>query len=157
MVRKPTPAEEYITILDNKNRKRVQHVEYIVLDIRGEQVYITADGLTYATDSLVAKDFHAFVEELERIPTILSSPEIVIHDHTSPDDTLIYYKHLRIAPLGITQLMAVVVKWRQGLKFFYNMHPQESEKVKGYREVVAPEVWYLAAGRSLKEFGLKSA
>ncbi len=118
MVRKPTPAEEYITILDNKDRERVQHVEYIVRDVRSEQVYITADGLTYATDSLAAKDFHAFIHELERIPTILSTPEIVIRDHTSPDDTLIYYKHLRIRSLGISQLMAVVVKWRQGIKFF---------------------------------------
>lgn len=156
MVRKPTPAEEYITILDNKDRKRVQHVEYIVLDVRSEQVYITADGLTYATDSLAAKDFRTFINELERIPAVLSNPEIVIRDHTSPDDTLIYYKHLRIVSVGITQLIAVVVKWRQGTKFFYNMHPQESGKVKGYREAVPPEVWYLASGKSLKEFGVKS-
>ncbi len=156
MVRKPTPAEEYITLLDNKGRERVQRVEYIVLDVRSEQVYVTADGLTYATDSLAAKDFQAFINELERIPIILSGPEIVIRDHTSPDDTLIYYKQLRIGSLGISQLMAVVVKWRQGIKFFYNMHPQESGKVKGYREAVSPEVWYLASGSNLKEFGLKT-
>lgn len=69
----------------------------------------------------------------------------------------IYYKHLRIGSLGITQLMAIVVKWRQGIKFFYNMHPQESGKVKGYREAIPPEIWYLARGKSLKEFGVKSA
>ena len=155
MVRKPTPAEEYITILDNKDRVRVQRVEYIVLDIRDEQVYITADGLAYATDSLTAKDFHAFIDELEQIPVILSSPEIVIRDHTSPDDTLIYYRQLYIAALGITQLMAVVIKWRQGIKFFYNMHPQESGKVKGYREAIPPEVWYLASGKTLSSFGIR--
>jgi hypothetical protein len=156
MVRKPTPSEEYITILDNKDRKRVQRVEYIVLDVRSEQVYITPDGLAYATDSLTAKDFHAFIDELERIPIILSNPEIVIRDPTSPDDTLIYYKHLRIAALGVTQLMAAVIKWRQGIKFFYNLHPQESGKVKGYREAVPPEVWYLASGKTLAGFGVKS-
>lgn len=155
MVRRPAPSEEYLTVVDNKGRQRVQHVEYIVLDVRNEQVYITADGLVYATDSLAAKDFHDFIDELERIPAILSEPEIVIRDHTSPDDTLIYYKHLRIAALGITQLMAVVVKWRQGVKFFYNMHPQESGKVKGYREAVAPEMWYLAPGKSPQSFGLQ--
>ncbi len=156
MVRKPTPAEEYITVLDNRNRERVQHVEYIVLDVRSEQVYITADGLTYATDSLAAKGLHAFINELDRIAAILFSPEIVIRDHTSPDDTLIYYKHLHIDALNVTQLIAVVVKWRQGIKFFYNLHPQESGKVKGYREAISPEVWYLARGKSPVAFGIKS-
>ncbi len=124
--------------------------------MREEQVYITADGLTYAEDSLVAKDFQFLVKMLTRIPAILASPEIVIRDHTSPDDTLIYYKAVYIAALNSTQLMAVVVKLRQGIKFFYNMHPQESGKIKGYRESVPPEVWYLAPGRSLREFGLNS-
>jgi len=156
MVRSPSPSEEYLTIIDNKGRTRVQHVEYVVLDVRNEQVYVTADGLSYATDSLEAKDFHDFIQELERIPSILANPEIVIRDHTSPDDTLIYYKHLPITSLAIEQLMAVVIKWRQGIKFFYNMHPQESGRVKGYRESVPPEVWYVAPGKGRKEFGLKS-
>lgn len=118
---------------------------------------MTADGLVYATDSLMAKDFHHFIQELEQIPNILSTPEIVIRDHTSPDDTLIYYKHLYIVTLGISQLMAVVIKWRQGVKSFYNMHPQDSGKVKGYRETVPPEIWYLAPGMSLNKFGLKTS
>ncbi len=156
MVRQPKPAEEYITILDNRGRARVQHVEYIVVDVRDEQIYITADGLAYATDSLEAKDFYAFVSELDQIPAILSAPEIVIRDHTSPDDTLIYYKHLYIMLLGSHQLIAVVVKWRQGVKFFYNFHPQESGKIKGYREPVPPEIWYLSSEANLKGFGLPS-
>lgn len=156
MVRRPSPSEEYLTVIDNRGRQRVQHVEYVVLDVRNEQVYVTTDGIIYATDSLAAKSFHDFIEELENIPRILSDPEIVIRDHTSPDDTLIYYKHLRIVSLGITQLMAVVVKWRQGVKFFYNMHPQESGKVKGYREAIAPEVWHIASGKRRQQFGLKT-
>lgn len=155
MVRRPSPSEEYLTVIDNRGRQRVQHVEYVVLDVRNEQVYVTTDGIVYATDSLAAKSFYDFIEELERIPSILSDPEIVIRDHTSPDDTLIYYKHLRIVSIGITQLMAVVIKWRQGVKFFYNMHPQESGKVKGYREAIAPEVWYIASGKRRQQFGLK--
>ena len=108
MVRKPTPAEEYITILDNRGRERVQHVEYIVLDVRNEQVYITADGLTYATDSLAAKDLPAFIHELERIPTILSNPEIVIRDHASPDDTLIMILRLaRTSPLDLVTALTI--------------------------------------------------
>jgi hypothetical protein len=37
----------------------------------------------------------------------------VIHDPGSPQDTLIYYKRLRIASLAIHQLIAVVVKERE--------------------------------------------
>jgi hypothetical protein len=122
-VREPFPSEEYITIIDNKGRERVQRVEYVVLNVREEKVYVTADGLAYAEDSLEAKDFRYLIRELDRIPTILSHPDIVVHDHMSPEDTLIYYKRIRIVSLAIHQLIAVVVKIRQGIKFFYNMHP----------------------------------
>jgi len=49
----------------------------------------------------------------------------------------------------------VVVKIRQGVKFFYNMHPQTSGRVKGYRERVPPQVWYIAPGRRRRDFGLR--
>ena len=52
-MREPFPSEEYITIVDNKGRERAQRVEYVVLDVRGEKVYITADGLAYTEDSLM--------------------------------------------------------------------------------------------------------
>jgi len=152
--RQPQPAEEYVTIVDNKGRERVQHVEYIALDVRGEEVYVTADGLAYARYSLAAKDFGYLIEALDKIPAILAHPDIVIHDHTSPEDTLIYYKRLRMALPGVHQLLAVVVKNRQGIKFFYNLHPQQSGKVKGYRERVHPQVWYMAPGKRRREFGL---
>jgi len=32
---RPQPAEEYITVIDNKGRERIQHVEYIVTDVHG--------------------------------------------------------------------------------------------------------------------------
>lgn len=35
-VRKPFPSEEYITIIDNEERERVQRVEYIVRDVQRE-------------------------------------------------------------------------------------------------------------------------
>jgi hypothetical protein len=56
--------------------------------------------------------------------------------------------------LGVHQLIAVVIKMRQGTKFFYNVHPQSSEKVKGYRERVPPQVWYIAPGQKRRDFGL---
>jgi hypothetical protein len=154
-VREPFPSEEYITIVDNKGRERVQRVEYVVLDVRGEKVYVTTDGLAYTEDSLEAKDFRYLISELGRIPTILSHPDIVVHDHMSPEDTLIYYKRIRIVSLAVHQLIAVVVKIRQGVKFFYNMHPQTSGRVKGYRERVPSQVWYIAPGKRRGDFGLR--
>lgn len=77
-MREPFPSEEYITIVDNKGRERVQRVEYVVFDVRGEEVYVTADGLAYAEDSLAAKDFQYLIGELDRIPAILSHPAIVV-------------------------------------------------------------------------------
>ena len=40
----PLPSEEYITIIDNKGRRKVQRVEYVVLDVQEEKVYVTAGG-----------------------------------------------------------------------------------------------------------------
>lgn len=36
-MREPLPSEEYVIIVDNKGRERVQRVEYVVLDVRGEK------------------------------------------------------------------------------------------------------------------------
>jgi len=54
-MRHPQPAEEYITVVDNKRRERIQRVEYIVTDVHNETVYVTAGGLAYARDSLVRR------------------------------------------------------------------------------------------------------
>jgi hypothetical protein len=153
-MRRPQPAEEYVTIVDNKGRERIQRVEYIVTDVRGETVYVTADGLAYARDSLTRKAHYYLIDEFNRIPDVLERPDIVVYDHASPDDTLIYYKRIYIRSMHVHQLVAVVVKFRQDAKFFYNFHVQQSGKVKGYREPVSPKVWYIAPGREQRDFGL---
>ncbi len=153
---KPLPSEEYITIIDNKGREKVQRVEYVIQDVQGEKIYVTADGLAYAEDSLAAKDFYYLIKELDKIPIVLLRPNIVIHDHTSPDDTLIYYRRIRIASLGVHQLIAVVIKIRHDIKFFYNMHPQQSGKIKGYRERIPPQIWYIAPDKKRRNFGLQA-
>jgi len=61
-MRRPQPAEEYVTIVDNKGRERIQRVEYAVTDVRGETVYVTADGLAYARDSLTRKAHYYLVK-----------------------------------------------------------------------------------------------
>ena len=156
-MREPFPSEEYITIIDNKGRARVQRVEYVVLDVRGEKVYVTVDGLAYAEDSLEAKDQSYLIKKLSKLSGILAHPDIVIWDPAeAPGDTLIYYKQLYIAALRRRKLMAVIVKVRRGIKFFYNLHIQESGKVKGL-PIVPPseiEVWYIAPRIRRRQFGL---
>jgi hypothetical protein len=156
-VREPSPSEEYITVIDNKGRERVQRVEYVVLEVRGEKVYVTADGLAYAEDSLVAKGQNYLIEKLGRLSGILAHPDIVIWDPVeAPGDTLIYYKRLYIAALRRHKLVAAIVKARQGTKFFYNLHVQESGKVKGL-PIVPPseiQVWYIAPQVKRRQFGL---
>jgi hypothetical protein len=153
-MRRPQPAEEYVTVVDNKGRERIQRVEYIVTDVRGEMVYITVDGLAYARDSLARKAHYYLIDQCDRISDILAQPDIVVYDHTSPDDTLIYYKRVYIRSMYVSQLVAAVVKFRRGIKFLYNLHPQQSGKVKGYRESVPPKVWYIAPGRKRRDSGL---
>jgi len=158
-VREPFPSEEYITIVDNKGRERVQRVEYVVLDVRGEKVYVTADGLAYTEDSLKAKDQSYLIEKLSKLPGILAHPDIVIWDPAEPPgDTLIYYKRLYIAALHRRKLVAVIVKVRRGIKFFYNLYIQESGKVKGLTVVLPSEieVWYIAPQVRRRQFGLGS-
>jgi hypothetical protein len=156
-VREPFPSEEYITIIDNKGRERVQRVECVVRDVRGEDVYVTADGLAYAEDSLEAKDQSYLIEKLSRLLDILAHPDIVIWDPAeAPSDTLIYYKRLYIVALRRHKLVAAIVKVRRGIKFFYNLHVQESGKVKGL-PVVPPseiEVWYISPRVRRHQFGL---
>ncbi len=50
--------------------------------------------------------------------------------------------------------MAAIVKVAGLVKFLYNAHPQQSGKVKGYRETPRPEVLYRNAQRKLRDFGL---
>jgi hypothetical protein len=156
-VREPLPSEKYVTIVDNKGRERVQRVKYVVLDARGEQVYVTANGLAYARDSLADKGQPHIIETLNRLPNILAHPDIVIWDPAEePGDSLIYYKWLYIAVLHRHKLIAAIVKARRGIKFFYNLHVQDSGKVKGLPVVPASEikVWYIAPQVEQRQFGL---
>jgi len=145
----------YVTIVDNAGRKKRQRVEYTVTDVRGETVYVTSGGLRYIHDSLWAKRRQRFLlDELERIPDVISKPDIVIRDPRASDDTLVYYKRLYVKSERQHWLVAAVVKLRQGFKFLYNLHLQESGKVKGYHLDVPPEIWYLNPQQRKRTFGL---
>lgn len=148
---KPT----FITVIDNAGREKRQRVEYTVTDVRGEIVHVTSGGLKYIRDSLWAKRRQRFLlDELDRISDVISKPDIVIRDPRASDDTLIYYKRLYIESERQHWLVAAVVKLRQGAKFLYNFHLQESGKVKGYHLDVPPKLWYLSPQRRKRTFGL---
>ena len=153
-MREPQPDEEYITIVDNQGRERIQRVEYIVTDVHRETIYVTDDGLVYTQDSLRRKGQAHIFDIIDRIPDVLVEPKIVIQDHFSPDDTLLYYKPIYIPTLMQPQLMCVVIKIRQGVRFFYNYFPQQSGNVKGHREIPPPVIWYLAPGENPHKYGL---
>ncbi len=147
--------EEFITIVDNAGREKHQQVEYTVTDVRDEEVFATEDGLRYIRDSLQAKSRQRFLlDELNRIPGVITNPDIVILDPMASDDTLIYYKRIYIKSERRHWLVAAVVKLRPGIKFLYNFHLQESGKVKGYHHDVPPKIWYLNPQQRKKTFGL---
>lgn len=150
---KEPPA--FVTVVDNAGRERRQRVEYIVSDVRDETVYVTDGGLRYIRDSLWIKKRQRFLlSELAGIPDVISKPDIVIRDPMADDDTLIYYKRLYVASEKRYWLVAAVIKVRQGLKFLYNFHLQESGKVKGCHLDVPPQIWYLNPQRRKRTFGL---
>ena len=128
----------------------------IVTDVRGETIYVTTDGLTYASDSLSYKGQDDLLDVFDRIPTILCNPEIVVRDYQSPRDTLLYYKRVYIPARAQHWLLCVVVKVRQGVRYLYNFFEQQSGKVKGYREVPLPIIWYIAPKKRPRNYGLSS-
>lgn len=148
------PAENTITIVDNSGREKVERVVYTVEDVFKETVYVTTEGLQYARDSLNRKRQIGFLSQLDRIPQVLSHPDIVIRDPAMSEDTVIYYKRYYERRRRRHRLTAVIVKVLGTTKFLYNVHPQQSGKVKGYRETPKPQVLYLNPQRRRRDFGL---
>jgi hypothetical protein len=155
-MRDPEPNEEYVIVVDNKGRQSIQYVEYIVTDVRGETIYVTTDGLTYASDSLSYKGQDDLLEVFDRIPTILAHPEIVVRDYQSPSDTLLYYKRVYIPAQAQHWLLCVVIKVQKYARYLYNFFEQQSGKVKGYQEVPPPSIWYIAPKKRPRNYGLSS-
>jgi len=148
-------ASTFITIVDNSGRAKRQRIEYSIADVQGETIYVTDGGLRYIQDSLWAKKHQRFLlDELDRLPDVISQADIVIWDSMANDDTLLYYKQLYIESQEQQWLVVAVVKIYQSIKFLYNFHLQESGKVKGYHLDVLPEIWYLNPQLRKRIFGL---
>jgi ASC-1-like (ASCH) protein len=147
-------SEEIITIFDDSGRKKAERVVYSVKDVFGDKVHVTEEGLQYARDSLRRKGQIRFAAQLEQIPRVLSHPDIVIRDPSFPKDTVIYYKRYYERRKRQYQVIAIIIKEQSPIKFLYNIHPQQSGKVKGYREMPKPEVLYLNPQSRLRDFGL---
>ncbi|MDE3088031.1 MAG: hypothetical protein KGJ80_01425 [Chloroflexota bacterium] len=144
---------EFITIIDNRGQERRQRVSSVVSDVRGEQVYVTDEGLKYVTDSLQTKDQKYLIGLIPHIAGILAQPEIVVWDYATPNDTLLYYKHLFVPEEHRHRLFVAVVKSRRGIKFLYNFHLQTSGKVKGHEQKTKPEIWYISPQKRKRQFG----
>jgi len=149
----PEPPE-FITVIDDRGREKLQRVESVVLDVRGEQVFITTDGLNYISDSLHRKGESRLLDLITRIPSVLTHPEIVVWDHSAEDDTLLYYKYFYITSENRRRLFVAIAKNRKGVKFLYNFHLQTSGKVKGYAEKTKPQIWYINPQKRKRQFGL---
>lgn len=155
-MRDPNPNEEYVIVVDNKRRESVQRVEYLVTDVRGETIYVTTNGLTYASDSLSYKGQDDLLDVFDRIPTILANPDIVVEDYQSPNDTRLYYKRVYVPERAKHGLLCVVVKIREGIRYLYNFFEQQSGKVKGYGELPPPNIWYIAVKKRPRHYGLSN-
>jgi len=113
--------------------------------------------LNYTEDSLYFKEQDYLIAVLDQLTNILEHPDLVIWDPLErPNDTLIYYKQLYIASLRKRKLVAAIVKARNEIKFFYNLHLQDSGKVKGLTVVLPQdiEIWYIAPQVKRHQFGL---
>jgi hypothetical protein len=153
-----SPAEptdtDTIEIVDNSGRRKVERVAYTVENVFGQKIHVTEEGLQYARDSLQRKRQTYFLTRLEQIPQVLSQPDIVIRDTTSPEDTVIFYRQSYDRRKRKYEVIAIIVKVQGLVQFLYNVHPQESGKVKGCREIPKPEILYLKPGRKPRDFGL---
>lgn len=145
---------ESIIIVDNQRREKRERVESVVTDVAGETVFLTVEGLNYATDSLRAKRQEHLVQLLARVPAILMHPDIVIWHYASADDALLYYKRLYVPAEHRYRFLVAVVKVRKGIKFLYNFHLQASDKVKGHGQKTKPEIWYIHPKKRKRQFGL---
>ncbi|MFQ5629869.1 MAG: hypothetical protein ACE5I1_13975 [bacterium] len=113
----------------------LQKILYAVEDVLGNQVYYTEEAERYINDSRNRRSGQRFVlRYLDKIPAILKDPSIVILD---PDDvgenTMVYYKEFYVSEKEKHVLFALIVKLGFE-RIVYNLHPQNSGKVKSGRE-----------------------
>jgi hypothetical protein len=118
-----------------------QEILYSVVDILGQQVHYSRQADNYVKDFRRSKPWQRYaLNYLDKIPTILKEPSIVIKDAEDfTQNTLIYYKEIYIREKRRNVLFALVVKIAEE-NVIYNFHPQESGKVKSYNRYPPPEV-----------------
>lgn len=123
----------------------VQTIVYCVEDVLGYEVYYSEEADRYIKNIRNSRITQKYVlNYLQKIPSILRDPSIVIIDvEDITESTLIYYKEVYIVEIQRQKLFALVVKMGE-LRVVYNLHPQESGKVKFRHE--KPRVIYLKPG-----------
>lgn len=122
-----------------------QRILYSVEDVFGNKIFYTEEAERYIKDSRSRKRGQSYaLRYLDKIPAILKDPSIVILD---PDDltenTFVYYKEVYVSDKEKHVLFALIVKLGFE-RIVYNIHPQNSGKVKSRRE--KSKVIYLKSG-----------
>ncbi len=130
-----------------------QTILYSVTDIFNQPVQFSVEARRYIQDSRRKKPWQRYVlNYLDRISLILRDPTIVILD---PDDfterTQLYYRDIQVIELERSVLFALVVRSNKE-KVVYNLHPQESGKIKAAKRKPPPRVLYLKPGIRKKRY-----
>jgi len=120
----------------------LQTILYSVEDVFGNQVFYTEEAEKYITNTRGSRITQKYIlGYLDKIPPILRDPSIVIIDpEDATERTLVYYKEIYVREKKKQILFALIVKHKKE-RFVYNLHPQESGKVKFRRD--RPKVIYL--------------
>ncbi len=130
-----------------------QTILYSTTDVFDRQVHFSVEAQRYIQDSRRRKPWQRYVlNYLDRIPLILGDPTIVIVD---PDDfterTQLYYREFYVTELERSILFALVVRSNEE-KVVYNLHPQESGKIKASKRKPPPRMLYLKPGIRKKRY-----
>jgi len=122
-----------------------QTIKYSVRDVLGCEVYYSEEAEKYIKHTRNSRATQKYIlNYLQKIPTILRDPSVVIVDSEDfTERTLVYYKEVFIKEFQKHKLFALVVKIGEH-RIVYNLHPQESGKVKLRREKA--EVIYIKTG-----------
>lgn len=130
-----------------------QTILYSATDVFEQQVYFSIEAQRYIRDSRRKKPWQRYVlNYLDRIPLILRDPAIVIVDSDDfTERTTLYYREMYVSELERSVLFALVVRSNEK-KVVYNLHPQESGKVKASKRKPPPRILYLKPGIRRKRY-----
>jgi len=154
--------DDRIKVIDTSQAGKIIHVSddiplqtirYTVEDIFGNNIYFTKEAERYIQDSRSRKRGQQYVlNYLNKIPTLLRDPSIVIVDSDDiTEKTILYYKEVYVEEKRKQILFTLVVKTLKE-RIVYNYYPQESGKVKSRLGKLPQKILYLKSGFSKSRY-----